>query len=175
MNHQPFEDWLLDDQPLSIPQQRELQIHLHSCTRCGAIADSNLALRAKRLISPSPGFTDRFRPRLAEWRKAQLRRQALGTIVLVLAGLGLLYALTGPSMLEAVRHPTAWLREITMYVVALFTFVSVFGQVGSILLRTLPSVIPPTAWLALVFGGCVGAALWVVTVRRLARSPQGVR
>ena len=173
MNHQPFENWLLDDEPLSIPQQRELQIHLRTCTTCTAIADSNLALHTSRTISPAPGFTDRFRPRLAEWRKEQLRRQALGTIVLVLAGLVTLYSLAGPAMLEAVRSPAEWLRGITMYVVAVVTFASVLGHVGGILLRNLPEMIPPAAWLAIPIAGLAAGVLWIATMRRLAGASRG--
>ncbi len=32
MNHRPFEDWLLDDQPLTPEQKRDLQSHLRTCT-----------------------------------------------------------------------------------------------------------------------------------------------
>jgi hypothetical protein len=174
MNHQPFEDWLLEDEPRTVQQERELQIHLHSCTTCAAIADSNLALHSRRLVAPAPGFTERFRPRLSAWRREQLRRQALGTIVLVVAGLAFLYALAGPSMQEAIRSPAAWLRDITVYLVALFTFLSVFGQVGGILLRNLPGLVPPAAWFAIFVAGCILGILWIVTMRRLAGAPQGV-
>jgi len=174
MNHQPFEDWLLEDEALTIQQERELQIHLRSCTTCAAIASSNLALHSRRLIAPPPGFTDRFRPRLVDWRREQLRRQALGTIVLVLAGLGLLYAVAGPAMLQAVQSPAAWLTKVTTYLLSLFTFLSVFGHVGGILLRTLPSLVPPSAWLVVLVAGCALGALWIVSMRRLARAPQGV-
>ncbi|MFH1185704.1 MAG: hypothetical protein V1755_11815 [Chloroflexota bacterium] len=174
MNHQPFENWLLDDEPLTIQQERELQMHLRGCTACAGIADSNLALHSRRLVTPPPGFTDRFRPRLADWRREQLRRQALGTIVLVVAGLALLYALAWPAILDAMRSPAAWLGLITAYLVGMFTFLSVFAQVGSILLRNLPDIVPPAAWFAMFVAGCVLGSLWIVTMRRLARAPQGV-
>ncbi len=44
MNHQPFENWLLDEEPLTAQQQRDLQNHLRDCTICSGLADSNLAL-----------------------------------------------------------------------------------------------------------------------------------
>jgi hypothetical protein len=174
MNHQPFEDWLLEDEHLSVQQERELQIHIRSCTSCAAIADSNLALHSRRLIAPAPGFSARFQPRLVAWRQEQLRRQALGTIILVLAGIALLYTLAGPAMLEAVRSPAAWFREITVYIVALLTFARVLGQVGGVLLRNLPDLMPAAGWWAMLTGACVLATLWIFTIRRLARAPQGV-
>lgn len=175
MNHQPFEEWLLDDVPLTIQQERDLQVHLRSCTTCAAIANSNLALRSKRLIAPMPGFTDRFRPRLAAWRRQQLRRQAVGTIILVLAGLALLYGLSGPAMLSAVRSPAQWLMDVTAQLLALLTFLSVLGRVAGVLLRDLPGLAPPAVWLVVVIVACGLAALWITTMRRLARAPQGGR
>lgn len=174
MNHQPFEDWLLDDDSLTIQQQRELQLHLRSCTSCSAIAASNLALHTRQLAIPQPGFTNRFRPRLAAWQKEQLRRQAMGTIVLVGAGLILLYAVAGPAMLAAVRSPAAWVRDVTVYVLSLFTLASVAGQVGSMVLRNLSSLIPPQAGWAVWIGGFGLGVLWTFSMRRRLRPPQGV-
>lgn len=39
MDHRPFEDWLLYDEPLTSVQKSELQAHLRSCTSCAAIAN----------------------------------------------------------------------------------------------------------------------------------------
>ncbi len=90
MNHQPFEDWLLEDQPLTLEQQRELQAHLRSCPACTAIAESNLALHSVHMISPAAGFARRFQTRLAHRREQQRWRQIIGTVILVLGGLALL-------------------------------------------------------------------------------------
>lgn len=175
MSHQPFENWLLDEEPLTSQQQRDLQNHLRGCTVCSGIADSRIALHSTHLAAPVPGFTDRFRPRLAAWRRMQQRRQAIGTFLLVLIGVGLLYALAGPAMLEAARSPAAWLGEVTFYAVEMVTLVSVIGHVGGILLRLLPVVLPSTAWPAVMLLGGMLAAIWIGTMRRLARAPQGVR
>jgi hypothetical protein len=174
MNHQPFEDWLLDDEFLTIQQERELQGHLRSCTSCSAIAASNLALHARHLAVPQPGFTERFRPRLAAWKKEQVRRQAMGTIVLVAAGLALLYAVAGPAMLEAVRSPAAWMRNVAVYVLSLFTIARVAGQVGSVVLRSLSGLIPPGTWWAVMAGGSGLGIFWAFLMRRRLRVPQGV-
>lgn len=175
MNHQPFENWLLEEEPLTSQQQRDLQNHLRGCRVCSGIADSRIALHSTHLAAPAPGFTDRFRPRLAAWRRAQQRQQVIGTFLLVLIGVGLLYALAGPAMLEAVRSPAAWLGEVTVLAVEMLTLVSVFGHVGGILLRLVPANLPSTAWPAVVLVGAALAATWIVAMRRLARAPQGAR
>lgn len=174
MNHQPFDDWLLDDEDLTVQQRRELEVHLRSCTSCSAIAASNLALRAKHLAMPQPGFTDRFRPRLAAWRKEQLRRQAIGTIVLVAGGLALLYAVAGPAMLEAARSPAAWMRDVTVYFLSFFTLARVAGQVSSVILRSVAGVIPPEVLWAATVGGFGLGLIWTFVMRRRFRASQGV-
>ena len=174
MNHQPFEDWLLEDEILTIQQQRELQVHLRSCTSCSAIAASNLALHTRHIAVPQPGFTQRFQPRLAAWKKDQIRRQAMGTMVLVAAGLVLLYAVAGPAMFAAVRSPAAWMLDVAVYVLSLLTLASVAGQVGSVLLRGVSGLIPPGAWWAVIGGGFGLGVLWTYMMRRRPRAPQGV-
>ncbi|HSR19404.1 MAG TPA: hypothetical protein VLL49_00685 [Anaerolineales bacterium] len=174
MYHQPFEEWLLDEEPLTLQAERELQIHLRSCTRCAAIAASNLALRSRRLTAPEADFTGRFRLRLAAWQRRQLRRQAIGTVVLVVVGLTLLYVLLGPAMLEAARSPAAVLGQVTAYLVDLLALASVVGEVGSILLRNLRTFIHPETRIALYLALGGFALLWTLTMRRLARLPQGV-
>lgn len=173
MNHQPFEDWLLDDEPLTNQQQRELQVHMRGCTSCSAIAASNLALHTKHMAVPQPGFTERFRPRLTAWKTEQLRRQAIGTVVLVAAGLVLLYAVAGPAMLEAVRSPAAWIRDVTVHLLSLLTIARVAGQVGSVVLRSLSGLIPTGAWWATFAGGFGLGAWWIFVMRFRPRAPQG--
>ena len=56
MNHQPFENWLLDEEPLTSQQQRDLQNHLRGCTSCSGIADSNLALHTTHMAVPAAGL-----------------------------------------------------------------------------------------------------------------------
>ena len=174
MNHQPFENWLLDEEPLTALQQRQLQSHLRDCTVCSGIADSNLALHTAHLATPASGFSERLRPRLAAWRREQLRRQSIGTVILVLIGVGLLYALAGPAMLEAVRSPAAWLGEVAVYAVEVFALVRVVGQVGGILLRHVPAMLPTGTWTMLVLSGGLLGVMWIVAMRRLARASRGV-
>lgn len=174
MNHQPFENWLLDEAPLTPQQQRDLQNHLRGCAICSGIADANLALQSTHLAAPMPGFTARFRPRLAAWRREQQRRQAIGTILLVTIGVGILYAVAGPAMLEAARSPAAWLGEVTGYAVEVLTLLSIIAHVGSILLRLAPEALPPAAWPTAFVAGGMLAALWIAVMRSLAKAPQGV-
>ena len=109
MEHQPFEDWLLADQPLPPEKKRELQSHLRECSQCSALAEVNLSLRAAKLATPPAGFTSRWQSRLATQRKSQRRRQLIGSVILVHAGTRCLdHILDHLSRLPAQFTPNPW-------------------------------------------------------------------
>jgi hypothetical protein len=175
MNHRPFEDWLLEDRPLNNQERSALQAHVRSCRSCAAIAESNLALHSTRWVSTPSGFTDRFTGRLKRWRTRQRWFQAIGTLLLVGAGIGLLYAVVGPVLQQALRSPADWLTAAAVYLVFLVETVQVLSEVGRILVRDLPAVVAPEGWMVLVAGAVVVAAGCGWWARRLATAPQGVR
>ena len=174
MNHRPFEDWLLEDRPLSGREQRELQVHLHGCRSCAAIAESNLALHSTRLTPAPAGFADRFNERLARWRRRQRWYQLLGTLVLVIGGLTILYVVAGAVVQQALQSPAAWITAATVYLVFAVESLQVLNEVGRILLRDLRGFMSPLSWIVVSLGGVALALAWAVSVRRLVRARQGV-
>ena len=174
MNHRPFEDWLLDDQPLTNEQERELQAHLRTCPACSAIAESNLALHSVRMVSPTAGFAERFQTRLAHRREEQRWRQIIGTVILVLGGLALLTWLAGPAIQEALQSPAQWLTTAVGYFLFILTSIQALSEAGSVLLQVIPNFISPVDWLATIFMIGVIGALWIVSIWRVTRAPQGV-
>jgi hypothetical protein len=174
MNHRPFEDWLLDDQPLTPEQKRDLQSHLRACTSCTAIAESNLALHTIHLVSPVPGFTDRFHARLARHRSEQKWRQIVGTLVLVLGGLGILYWVAGPTIQLALNSPAEWITTAVGYFLFVLTSFQAVGEAGNILLRVVPNFVSPVGLFAILMM-VSGFVFWcVVSIWRVNRLPQGV-
>ncbi len=51
MNHQPFEDWLLNDKPMTQQQKHELDIHIRTCAYCAALAETGIALKSVKKVS----------------------------------------------------------------------------------------------------------------------------
>ncbi len=174
MNHRPFEDWLLDDQPLTLEQNRELQAHLRNCTTCAAMAESNLALHSTRMVSPAAGFVERFQARLVQRRQEQRWRQIIGTVILVLGGLGLLTWLAGPAIQEILQSPAQWLTAAVGYFLFILTSIQALSEVSSVLMRVIPGFIPPADWLGAFLMMIVIGGLWVVSIWRVTRVPQGV-
>jgi hypothetical protein len=174
MNHRPFEDWLLEDQPLTPEQKRDLQSHLRICTACSAIAESNLALHSTRVASPAPGFRDRFQTRLAQRRREQRWRQTIGTLILVLGGLSLLYWLAGPVIQEALSSPAEWITTAVGYFLFVLTSLQVISVASTILLRVIPTFVSPAGLvvLSLIVSGV--SFLWIISIWRVTRTLQGV-
>jgi hypothetical protein len=174
MNHRPFEDWLLDDQPLNPSQKRELDAHLRDCKVCSGIAESNLALRSARLVSPVPGFSARFQERLVVARQAQRRRTLLGTLFFSVGGLLLLALLTGPIIVSMIGSPAEWISAIVRALLFIYTTTMAVVEAGSVLFHVLPGFVPPFGWLILFSTLSGFTLLWSVSIWRLVRRPQGV-
>jgi anti-sigma factor RsiW len=174
MKHRPFEDWLLDDQPLDPTQKRELNAHLRACNACRAIAESNLALRSARVVAPAPGFTARWQERLVLARRAQRRRTLLGTLFFSLGGLLLLALLAGPILVSLIGSPAEWISAMVHVLLFLYTTTLAVAEASSVMFRVLPGFMPPFIWLVLLSTLSGLGLLWSVSLWRLMRRPQGV-
>lgn len=84
MNHQPFEEWMLSNEPLDPEQDAALSEHLVSCPDCPPLARAWQAVRleisAEPPEAPAPGFSMRWQARLKEKRAEQQRRTVLLTV-----------------------------------------------------------------------------------------------
>ena len=98
MNHQPFEDWILNMVALTLQQQRELDSHVRSCGYCSALARTNRVLRSVKMAIPSSGFVERFQVRLAAAKALDRRRTILGLMLFTLGGLAVMGWLTSPYL-----------------------------------------------------------------------------
>jgi hypothetical protein len=174
MNHRPFEDWLLEDLPLSPEQNRELQSHLRVCDSCGAIAESNLALRSARVLSPAPGFTARWQERLVAEHRTQQQRLIAGMLSFSLSGLFLLALLTGPLLRLLIGSPAVWISTLVQALLFSYTMLTAVVEAGVIFFRVVPSFVPPFVWLVLLSAISGLGLLGSVSIWRLTRLPQGV-
>ena len=174
MNHQPFETWLLDDKILNPAEKRELDSHLRECKTCTALAETGLALRSARVVSPAPGFAMRFQQKLATQKLAEQRRRLWGLIVLVVSGVGLLGWLLAPILTSVVTSPVEWLISAAGLFLFVFTSLQAFGEIVTVMVRMLPDFLPPYMWMVILSGMAGMGLLWAVSIWRLTRRPQGV-
>jgi len=175
MDHRPFEDWLLDNQELTAEQQHQLNSHLRTCASCAAIAEVNLALSSVREAAPLEGFADRFQVRLAARKQAQRRRNTLGFFILVLSTVVALGWLAWPLLkgiyLSPVNVLGSWMASLT----SVWVSVQAVMHTGAVLLKVIPGFIPAYVWIGLlVVGGGLGL-VWVASLIKFTKVPQGVK
>ena len=174
MKHQPFEEWLLNETPLTPDQKRELDLHVRLCVHCSALLETGMVLRSVKMVAPADGFTSRFQVRLAERRLVERRRRILGAILFLIGGLSVLLWLAGPSVLAFLSSPDVWIAGFVEWGIFFMTTLQAMTQAGEVLLHVIPGFVPPFAWLILVSGLAGISLLWSVSIWRFTRVPQGV-
>jgi hypothetical protein len=164
MNHRPFEDWMLEDQAMTAEQTRDLQSHLRTCTQCAALAGVNLALASARVVAPAAGFADRFQVRLAAQRQAQRKRNFWGFLILVISVMTVLSWLAWPILKVVLDSPVDFLSTWLSYLLSLWFWLQAWGQAGSVLLRVIPTFVPPYVWALAAFALAGWSLLWVLSI-----------
>jgi len=174
MKHQPFEEWLLNEKPLNPEQKRELDLHVRSCAYCSALMETGVVLRSVKMVAPAGRFTARFQTRLAERKLADHRRRIWGAVLFLIGGLSFLLWLAGPAMFAFLSSPEAWIASLVEWGIFLITTFQAMSQAGEVMLNILPGFVPPFAWMIIVSAFAGISLLWLVSIWRFTRVPQGV-
>ena len=87
MKHKPFESWILDDSPLTKTKQQLLREHLKACPQCQrlqtALHESQNRIKASKIYSPQPGFSQRWQTMLCKRREFEKIRQVRRTLLIL--------------------------------------------------------------------------------------------
>jgi hypothetical protein len=174
MDHRPFEEWLLEDQTLTIDQKRQLDAHLRKCTSCAALAEVNLALNSTRLAAPAEGFADRFQVRLAARKQSLRRRNFWGFTLLTLSALGLMSWMAWPVLKDMAQSPVnflvSWMTELVSFVASL----EAIFRAGMVLFKVVPGFVPSYIWAVILFAAGGWSMVWVVSLMKFTKVTQGV-
>jgi hypothetical protein len=174
MNHQPFEDWLLNDMPITHEQKRDLDLHMRSCAYCSALVETGIALKSVKKVSPQAGFATRFQARLAERKLAERRRRIWGAVLFTIGGLAMLMWLTSPYLASFISAPATWIAVIVEWVIFIITTFQALAQAGSVFLQIIPDFLSPFAWMVILSAVAGVSLLWSVSIWRFVRVPRGV-
>ena len=174
MNHQPFETWLLAENPLTPSEKHSLEVHLRECHSCAALAEVNLALRSVQPVSPPEGFVERFRQRLAARQQAQRKMFLLGFVLLAMSTLGLLTVLSWPLLAALFSHPSRAILEWAYSLVSICTTIQALWETTRILVSVGVSIIPTGPWIAFFLFLSTLCFLGIVSLTKFTRIPQGV-
>jgi hypothetical protein len=169
MDHRHYEQWLLNDERLTLEQERDLRNHQRTCSECAALARANLALRSAPVAAPAEGFALRFQTRLAAERKTQRRRSMIGLFLLTLVGVSALAWLALPYLTYLRLPPqqifALWISNL-VYIALVARTVS---MVGFSLLNVAASFIPAYAWMIALAVFALLSFLLNVSVRRVGQ------
>jgi anti-sigma factor RsiW len=176
MNHQPFEDWLLSDEPLTPEQARALQDHLRDCETCPPLAEAwqvvQDEIEAAPHASPAPGFSQRWQAHLKEKRIQERHRR------IWLAGGAGLVGLVGLILLAIPLLGNFSPTEILVRLVyGLSLLVVRTTQVGVLLADTFSGisiVIPITLWVLIATSLSILGLFWAFTMWKII-IPKGVK
>lgn len=153
MNHQPFEDWLLNDEHLTAGEEWELKLHLSSCAHCAKLAHANRILRAAPMSTPPNGFMLHFQQKLAAERRAKLIRNIIGLTLILVVGTGVIFLLApaylSDTSLSSTQLAVTWSTRLIYLGVALRAL-SQNGNVFTVAATYVPSYIWVLTLLALV-------------------------
>lgn len=174
MDHRPFEDWLLDNQPLTTDQKRQLNTHLRTCSSCAALAEVNLALKSVRVAAPAAGFADRFQVRLVAKKQALRRRNFWGFVVLTLSVLGLFGWVSWPVLKDLIQSPVNLLASWISSLVSFWASLQAIFRAGMVLFKVVPGFVPAYIWAVILFAAGGWSLVWVVSLMKFTKYPQGV-
>jgi predicted anti-sigma-YlaC factor YlaD len=174
-NHQPFETWLLAQEPLAPDQARSLQAHLRDCQACRRLAvawgELRQFLQHVTPLSPAPGFTARWQARLLaaeqEARRREQIRQSWGMLVASAGIAALLLALLIIQALVVFGSPERALLAGAYQISVLIETWSSIQAIFITLLRTAFSIVPPLIWFVIASGLGVLSLLWIVSLEQI--------
>ena len=172
MSHQPFEDWIVGDEALTLEQRRSLEGHLDDCAACAQLVSSLAAvertLGEAEAVAPAAGFGTRFALRVGQARLRAGRRQAWGTFLAAVAAASML------SIPMIVRLGSTWTSPGEMVVQMLiraydaWVGLRVASGFARVALSNLSEIVPPVWFLAFI-AACLGmGVVWIATLYRFA-------
>lgn len=156
MNHQPFENWILEKPELTKKDEHSLKEHLLTCNQCQKLHTSwqevETHLTHASEAKPAPGFGKRFKISLAERRERQHQAQVRRFILMsTAASLVALFILIGRLLSK---------NSITEIAVNLFNIIyGAVSQIGNFITSLINSLNGPSPILLWIIASTILALL----------------
>jgi hypothetical protein len=175
MNHRPFEDWLLENQPLTPEQNQELKNHLKTCTTCLALTEVDLMLKTSRLVAPRAGFTERFQLKLVTEKQLARKRQFWGLGILGLIAILAMGFLVVQLFSIWLSSPAEIFVTWVTWWVTLVSSIRTYGTIGLVFVKIAAGMIPLPLWLGMAGGSFLLVLVWVTSLWKLSYSTNARR
>lgn len=176
MNHQPFEDWLLDDpdqlgRSLDAQETASLRAHLETCESCRRLSlawrEVESELKVAPILAPAAGFSSRFQDRLEAEQRLLHKRQSLLVLYFLIGGAALLFGSLLILALPFIQTPNVLLWTFIYRLIGIVSIAEAAQDVLRVLFQAITGVISPVGWAILIGLMCELGVLWVVSLRWL--------
>jgi predicted anti-sigma-YlaC factor YlaD len=180
MSHQPFDNWLLSEEPLSVDDERTLREHLADCEHCRELEDAWLEVASLFAevpeVDPAPGFVNRWQATLetdqAALRAVRHRWQSWIVLVLIANGAVLALLLMGVQLFNTYDSVTDWILSWVYKAATAMMLATGFRNVFATLFRTLTQVVPTGWWIGIALTLIVSTLLWIFSMSKLSSLPR---
>lgn len=170
MNHQPFENWILEENQLSSTEKHDLLEHMEKCPKCASLEKSWRAARQHVKTLPAvdapAGFSHRFQASLAYRRKLQEQRQ---TRILLISLVSSAVAILITLALFLLPHTslTSLMINFLGSLLQLINVISQFWLLVTSIVRSTPPSFLITLMLAVSMLISIISVLWVLSFLRI--------
>lgn len=143
MNHQPYENWILDEVQISSQEQDSLKEHLKECPECYKLYHSwnKVQTELKTIpVQPAPaGFMRRWKYEFASRQREQERRQARTLFISLASGAGAVLIALAVILLPDFSFISLLVRFLTT-IVKLFSGVESIISISRNLIDSAPTI-----------------------------------
>ena len=171
-NHQPFEHWLLSEEPLEPEQEQQLRQHLADCEACRQLKSGWIGVQhffnETPPVSPASGFQVRWQMRLAEEQRRRHRRQSWAMLIGTSAAANVFLALVISQVISLITQPEFILMIVVYRITNLFAAADSAWEFIIPLIRTFITAIPLPVWIVLTGLLTLFGVLWFVAFQTLA-------
>ncbi|GAB4522760.1 MAG: hypothetical protein Fur0018_04920 [Anaerolineales bacterium] len=167
MNHQPFETWILADEPLNWQERISLENHLSACDDCRTLStawqEMNAFMRTAPTPQPAPGFSARFQARLEAQQARHNWHQAWLLILLYVGGMLIITGFFLAFLLLALHSPVDFIIAGLHQSMRLIVLLKAIADTC----LTLAAFLPPAWWLGILETLVACVLLWLCSLRKL--------
>ena len=171
MNHQPFEQWILDPRDLTAADRADLHAHLETCPTAGACRQSG-SLSAEELhhtpmLAPRSGFSRRWQAGMAERRLREQRRQAW-RFFMAFSGVAAAIFLVMVGYFLLTSTPAEWIQAAMRAVTSTVGTFTTARDLATTWMSLTPLGLNVVIWIAMGLTFCILVFIWVFAIYRTA-------
>jgi len=181
MGHQPYESWLVSEEPLLPEDELKLHEHIASCDTCRQLSYSwsevQDLFQEPQFASPSPGFTGRWQSRLVEYHLLETERKQKRMSWMFFAAMAgaaaILLVFMGVQFFSSVQAP------IQLFIGGLTLIAGFLNLASALQIALIPFLnvilvsVPTYWWFIVVIAACLLTLVLTLSARRIL-SPRRV-